>query len=128
MRSGVAKAIRDKWPEVYTSYAKTHESQNNRLFLGQVIPVKVSERLFIMNIVGQDNYGYDGKMYTSYSAIDVGLQNMIKRIETESWLNAPLVLHTPLIGCGLGGADWDKMKDIIQESINGRMEINLWEL
>ena len=75
MNSGVAKAIREKWPKVFTEYLKLvneklYGSEKAFSLLGVVQPVTVSETQKVLNLFGQDKYGYDGKQYTSYDAIN----------------------------------------------------------
>ena len=66
MNSGVAKAIREKWPEVYTMYRAKYECQVD--LLGQIQPIIISADKAVINMFAQYNYGYDGRRYTSYDA------------------------------------------------------------
>ena len=71
MGSGVALGIAKKWPHVKEKYVKycgpyigRHETKK---LLGMVQPVKISDepRQEVMSLFAENNYGYDGKRYTS---------------------------------------------------------------
>ena len=71
MNSGVAKQVREKYPEVYESYLKLY----NEFSLGDVLFTETKDGRVIANMFGQKNYGYDGKQYTSYEAIEKCLKH-----------------------------------------------------
>ena len=81
MNSGVAKAIREKWPIVFTTYWNTFLNKSN--LLGTILTVDLNdyepktwpESPIVINMFSQEHYGYDGKRYTSYDAFDNCLQN-----------------------------------------------------
>ena len=75
MNSGAAKCVRDKYPVVFDEYHKYWQRFHTikHLLLGKAQIVKINDNQYAVNIFGQYNYGYDGKMYTSYDALDPGL-------------------------------------------------------
>lgn len=103
MGSGVAKAIRDKWPEVYETYRLHHVTR--RLWLGSVIRVRTPE-FVILNAITQHQYGRDGSKYVSYDAV----AEAFSRINEMG--DGPVAL--PLIGAGLGGGKWSILSAIIE--------------
>lgn len=104
MNSGVAKAIRAAYPKAFRVYRDSYETKG--LFLGQVIGADCGKHV-ILNIIGQQNYGYDGKRYVDYQAIRKAMASINKNV-TEP-------VSFPLIGCGLAGGDWTIMSQIIEE-------------
>ena len=74
MGSGVALAIRNKFPNVYNEYIFKHNNEGTKLGDLQIVEINSNCRntkehsQFVANIAGQFNYGYDGKRYTSYDA------------------------------------------------------------
>lgn len=123
MGKGVAKAIRDKWPEAFLAYE--HEIMSGEAKLGDVVWAR-SERdntLFeqrpeapwIANVITQERIGNDGTRFVSYDAIDVGLRRVAQRALSE--LDASVVA-IPAIGSGLGGGNWRIIAEIIH-AING---------
>lgn len=111
MGSGVAKQIRDKWPEVFSEYIKV----SNKYALGRVQVVKLEKPNIpmqrVVNMFAQEGYGYNGKKYTSYDAFWDCLNELKEIIPERATVAFPYK-----IGCGLGGANWEiieKMIDIV---------------
>ena len=103
MGSGVAKAIKEKWPLAYTEYRKTYEAHKDvGDLLGRVNVVQVDNGIVVANCFTQEFYGRDGKRYASLKAIEESLD----RIMRYAYNNAQ-PFHMVKIGCGLGGCDWD---------------------
>lgn len=108
MGSGVAKAIRTKWPEVYEPYhAHCASADSRRELLGTVVWVDVTPddtfgMLMIANGITQLDFGSDGKVYASTDAITQALETAAAY---AILYNLPLYL--PPVGCGLGGLSWD---------------------
>lgn len=101
--SGVAGAIRKKWPNVYESFMRAPRGPK---MLGTAHLIGVSsngsEDLFVANCYTQLNYGRDGKRYADPNAIQTSLSQVF------NWAQLfDLPLYMPKIGCGLGGLDWD---------------------
>lgn len=96
MGSGVAKAYLDKWPQVKAKYLKTPPK------LGHVSYINVGSKLYVANCYTQEFYGYDGKRYADLHSIRVSFSEAIQKCMLFS-----LDLYTPMVGCGLGGLDWD---------------------
>lgn len=101
MGSGLAKAIREKYPMVYDHYQTEHEL--GLLELGYTSYVEVEPNKFVANIVGQEFYGRDGKQYTNYNALHSGMEDVKMMAKA---LNVEVVIPYK-IGCGLGGGDWN---------------------
>lgn len=114
MRSGVAKTLRDAYPRIYTVYRGYWEHfKDNKDLLGDVILVPVinkhGERQIIANMYTQLDYGYDGKLYTSYDAMEEAFTylNVVCRDNNQT-------LAMPYkIGCDRGGGDWATVYGII---------------
>lgn len=102
MGSGLAKAIRDRYPEVYEHYRAEYEL--GLLKLGYTSYIEVNDNpILIANICGQERYGRDGKQYTDYEALRKGLED-VKMMAHDLGLDV-VIPHG--IGCGLGGGDWE---------------------
>jgi len=113
MGSGVAKAIRDKWPKVFEEYHQFYRMQcGDHIFsttsdtLGQIVTVKVEDHE-IINLFGQKHFGTDGRRYTSYDAFYDGLIATRNYIEADWPFDQKKELAVPYkIGSDRGGADW----------------------
>lgn len=107
MGSGVARAIRNKWPECYKTY---HDYfRQNGLTLGEIVWYFSDSNKIIGNAITQHNYGRDGNRYVDYDAIGVCFEH-IYQMANEYNIKS---IAIPAIGAGLGGGDWNKIKDII---------------
>jgi O-acetyl-ADP-ribose deacetylase (regulator of RNase III) len=122
MNSGLAKTIREKWPKVYDSYVEFIRSYkfHGNLFwttsemLGEINLVDVEPNIYVANLFGQDRYGYDGKRYTRYGAIETGLENLLKNIDTFDLETLP-VFFPFRFGSDRGGANWEIIKLMVEE-------------
>ena len=121
MNSGVAKAIREKYPIVFERYEETKPK------LGMVDFICEGEKTgehYIANMYAQDRYGYDGKQYTDYAAFRECCQTIAKlcRIIKSNTVAMPYK-----IGSDRGGADWDKIMDILLEVFTD-VDLTLYKL
>ena len=103
MNSGVARAIRARWPIVYEKYLSTNPT------LGFVDFLPIKNNLIVANCYTQKYYGSDGRRYASISAIENCMDTVI-RYAAFLGLN----VYIPRIGCGLGGLNWEEVKPIIK--------------
>jgi len=107
MGSGLALAIRNKWPVVYQDYMKAYK--NGQLVPGFVILSAVDHRneLYVANLCGQLHYGRKGR-YTIYMAVEECLSK-IAAFNKEN-----LSVYIPYgMSCGLAGGDWSTVSDMI---------------
>ena len=126
MNSGVAKAIRERWPIVYTTYWNTFLSESN--LLGKILLVDINEyeprtwpkQPAIINMFSQEFYGYDGKRYTSYDAFWSCLEHIKEAIPKGSKIAFPYK-----IGCDRGGANWNVILSMISETLGTDYNITI---
>lgn len=112
MASGVALAIRKKYPIVYNDYMEfCNKHSKKEDLLGKVLVSKVEEDKFVANLFGQLNYGYDGKRYTSYDALYEGL-SYIKEKAQQSNKSVAMPFK---IGSDRGGASWYVVYAMIED-------------
>lgn len=112
MGSGVAKAIRDKYPNAYLTY------KAGFMELGIVTCSVEDDGKIVMNAITQEFYGrVPNRQYVSYSAIEDALQRIDWWV-SKTYDCAPAIAM-PKIGAGLGGGDWKAISEIIEkESIS----------
>lgn len=120
MSSGVAKAIANKYPEVYEEYWEYCKNTKNCLGKAQGIYIpqindKQSVDRVIYNLFGQKYYGYDGRKYTSYKALLSALNDMFFSLSYTPFNEAAIPY---LMGCDRGGGDWNVVSSIIEELSN----------
>lgn len=128
MGSGIAKQIRERWPEVYESYRRYcdtyHFDADDLLGGADIMPIEDGTRS-VINMFAQNKYGYDGARYTSYDAFDECLR-------TIRWLvpaNKGISIGFPKnIGCGLGGGNWKVISALIEAILGEDYEVYIYEL
>ena len=120
MNSGVAKAIREKWPEVYNSYKVWCDRFKNDThgLLGLFQAVEISEERYVVNLYTQNYYGYDGTRYTDYEAFYNAISDLKIVLSTNS---VDKTIAFPYkIGCVRGGANWKIIHTMIEEIFKDR--------
>ena len=133
MRSGVAKAIRERYPKVYEQYMWLYNGSKGQDLLGkiQIVPLYSEMSQFkannkspyaCINMFAQNNYGYDGKQYTSLEAF----KSCLEMINKHGWNKT--VAFPWLIGCVRGGADWNVVLPMILETLTNVREIKFYKL
>ena len=123
MGSGVAKAIRDKWPGAfvaYRSWCELHGLGEHHL-LGGVVWYHVNDVLHIANALTQHFYGKDGKRYAEPRAIAMALHQVTSFAE-----GVKLPIYMPRIGCGLGGLDWDENVQPFVEVLSNDRSVDIY--
>lgn len=121
MKSGIAKDIREKYPQVYEDY-KQHERERG-LELGDAIYTTIHKDLIIVSAITQEFYGRAKVIYVDYDAISsafmkIGLVASLKGLD----------VHFPLIGCGLANGKWSEVKPRIDEELCLDDRSHLWVL
>lgn len=132
MASGVAKAIRNKYPEVFNQYVDMYNNytylDKQKELLGNTQYVRVSnsdkpkQPYYVVNMFAQNNYGYDGKQYTSLDAF----KNCLMDINNKA--KGYTVGFPWLIGCVRGGADWNTVLPLICETLTDVKQIVFYKL
>jgi O-acetyl-ADP-ribose deacetylase (regulator of RNase III) len=124
--SGVAGQIAKRWPKVQESYLERYRLKGWKL--GDVELVYSRSPLkhpIIANMATQDKFGYDGKLYADYNAIDICLDQVLYFADYCGYSVA-----MPKVGCGLAGADWNIVYGILQDLSckYDRVAIEVYEL
>ena len=135
MNSGVAKAIRKKWPVVFEEYQKAYSfaedcSINDKklttiatYLLGESQFVKINDSQQVVNMFAQNGYGYDGRRYTSYDAFWSCLGKIKSKVPKGSKIAFPYN-----IGCCRGGANWEVIYAMIVAVLNEDYDIYFYRL
>ncbi len=127
MGSGVALAVKRKFPGAYADYMHIHSTVG--LKLGQAYPHEVSgedNKLVIWNAITQDGFGY-GVRQTSYDAVATcfsDINTCVKEMSKAGWNHIPQEVHIPLIGAARGGGNWEIIREIIEQTMEA--QVTLW--
>lgn len=112
--SGIAKQIKDRYPEVYEADTSAHKLKHNKLgyFSGSKLdklPDKYIINLYIQNDVSSN------KRMLNYEAIYSGFENLVKLLNGRDIEDNSIVVGFPRIGCGLAKGNWKIVKTMIIE-------------
>ena len=130
---GLAGAIARKWPKNADEYRAHIKRQKLPIMLmGSVFEVNVAHNVIVANLFGQNNVGINERQ-TEYSALIAGFKRIANTHfvgnDTETSDDGvfgtnehPIILkdiYIPYkIGCGLGGADWNLVEEILHKIFN----------
>lgn len=110
MGAGIAKTIKQKFPEAYEADLQTSSGDPSKL--GTYTFAKVNTdfgELIIVNAYTQFNWRGRGPK-ANYDAI----RSIFKKIKTDF---AGLKIGYPAIGAGLAGGNWNTISSIIEEEL-----------
>ena len=108
MGSGVAKAIRDKYPQAYRDYNDVYDGYG--LDLGAIVVSVQDDGKVIYNAITQKDYGRQAdRVYVSYWAIAEAFRKI------NSWGIKEIAM--PKIGAGLANGDWNVISAIIENTL-----------
>ena len=106
--SGVAGAIRRKWPHAYEAFKENGVGEH---LLGQANLLLYVGYPVIVNAYTQLMCGNDGKRYADPAAIEKTLKATAEYADT-----AGKDIYMPQVGCGLGGLSWeDEVLPIVEK-------------
>ncbi len=115
MGSGIAKTIKELFPEAYEADCKTPKGDRSKLGRASIALIRRKEfpKLnYIVNLYGQFDYGLD-KRYTSYDALAEGFER-VKNWAITQGDKAKLIGIPFKLGCNRAGGDWNIVLTIIQ--------------
>lgn len=122
MGSGVALAVKRKFPGAYDSYMQQHESDEG-LVLGDAYAWSHSNELVIWNAITQEGFGAPTRN-TSYDAIQTCFERINGIIAMLPDAIAPAEIHIPMIGAARGGGNWEIIREIIEQTVT--FPVTLW--
>ena len=146
MNSGIAKSIREKWPVVYQNYIAKYEASQkiwlnlyggyedapgpDEMLLGDIQLVGLWDNYYatdfhqsVINMFAQQQFGYDGRRYTSYDAFWSCLGKIKDIVPTGKKIGFP-----GHIGCVRGGANWDVIYEMINQVLAKDYEVYIYFL
>lgn len=113
MGAGIAKAIKNKWPDVYTQYkdlCKGYDYSKFPLGVSQFCKTYDNPIKYVVNLFGEYSYTesvapYENR-HTDYKALEQALL-ALKTDCIASGIKEIGILYK--LGCGLAGGDWDNV-------------------
>ncbi len=111
MGSGIAKQIRERFPEAYAVDLETVKGASKLGSISMAGFVRNSHVVIVINAYTQGFYGSE-RRHVDYDAVRSAMR-LVKRLYGGG------KIAYPRIGAGLGGGDWDVISKIIDEELEG---------
>ena len=124
MGSGVAAQVKKRYPNVFQAYRNDY--LDGKLKLGYVCFATAKQNQVIANMCGQDNFGYDGSIYTNYDELQNCL-NAVKEYAMYEYEVQPVIAFPYLMSCYRGGGDWNVVYKMIEDTFRD-FEVEIWRL
>lgn len=121
MGSGVAKIVKERYPEAYEAYKHFTDKYLPSYLLGKALGIDIRNGPTILNAITQEHYGRENTRYVSYDAVAKVFDALAKIYGVNA------VINMPKIGAGLGNGDWNVIESIIKAS-GIKAKIVVWEL
>ena len=127
MGAGIAKQIRERYPEVYNVYRNhcgVYSRSGASILLGHIdiVPINSKPGFHVINMYSQKECG-TGKRYTSYDAFNCALHYIRYMIPPYASIGFP-----KNIGCGLGGGNWNLIVGMIHEVLAKDRDVYIYEI
>lgn len=110
MGTGVAKSLRDKWPQVYRADVE-YLPKGSKDKLGHHSMAKINDNLYVLNCYTQYKYGRVG-LYADYEAIATCFKYIGEHLSPK------YKIRTSKIGCNNAGGDWKIIKGIMEKYLS----------
>ncbi len=115
--AGIARSIREKFPEAYAADCKTNNGDPNKLgtfSTAQITDQRNTTIEYIVNLYSQTGLGSKDRQ-TSYDYMVVGLEALKERLDKRHAAGKKVCLGIPFqIGCGLANGSWTVVHAVIE--------------
>jgi len=111
MGSGIAKTIKDKYPQAYRADCETIKGDKNKLGDYSYSIIGKDKQVILVNAYTQYSYSRD-KVDVDYEAVE----SVFKKIKKDF---SGKRIGYPLIGAGVAGGDWNIIETIINRELTG---------
>ena len=107
MGAGLAKQIKDQYPEVYQTY-----EDREYPYLGAIDWVHTNDNRICVNMYAQEDYGRSERYtdYIGFAQCLIELSDYLQSVDKNEKIAFP-----DRIGCGLGGGDWKIISALIED-------------
>ena len=129
MGAGIAKQIREKFPNTYLHYHRLCQNSDPMNLIGHNLYTPESlngKRIIIANIFGQNGFGAN-RQHTDYEALDSCFALLASAANDLKARGLPNTIGLPYnIGCGLGGGDWKIVSNILRKHLSD-LNVNIYK-
>lgn len=131
--AGFVLALSKRWPEPERDYRDWHAGKLSLPFgLGhnQIVTVEsdgnpLGNSIRVINMVAQEAYSKPGQPAIRYEALEKCLQGVNRLCISGIFPNVSI--HMPRIGCGLAGGKWPEVENIIVNTIDPSIPVNVYD-
>lgn len=113
--AGVAKSIRNKWPNAYEKY------KNEELYLGKNIYCNIRPKFYIVHMIAQKG------VRSKTNPIPINYGALERCLTLLNQCHEKYEFHMPRIGTGYAGGDWSIIEPMINTILADR-SVYVWEL
>jgi O-acetyl-ADP-ribose deacetylase (regulator of RNase III) len=107
MGAGIAKGIREPYPEMYEEYRRRCKAKPREFNLGDAWLWKAEDQPWVFNLGTQEGFW---RARASYEAIEESLSRIKGQADKEKIKS----IAVPRIGVGYGGLSWKKVRAIFE--------------
>ncbi|MCW8877010.1 MAG: macro domain-containing protein [Kangiellaceae bacterium] len=111
MGNGIARTIRDKYPQVYSADKKTEKGDRSKLGNYSSSLIEGNTNFVVINAYTQFDYSRT-RVCVDYEAV----RSVFRKIKKDF---SGMRIGYPLIGAGLAGGNWNVLEKIIKEELEG---------
>ena len=122
MGAGIAKRIKDKYPEAYAADIKTGAIGDSKRLGTFSVAHSPRDDKWIYNLYGQFNYGRMAR-FTSYDAVERGLTKIARHAVENNVTTLGLPKN---MGCVNGGGNWGIVRAIVESVFDADSGVELY--
>lgn len=109
--AGLSGQLIAKYPQLETDYRNACKGKTPEELMGTMLQTIIDEKLSIVSVFAQLNYGNAYKTHEVYTDMDV----LVQDLEYLSTVYPEDKFYIPYrIGCGLAGGNWEKLEKRIK--------------
>jgi O-acetyl-ADP-ribose deacetylase (regulator of RNase III) len=108
MGAGIAKGIRERYPQMYEQYRARCKAEPRQFNLGDAWLWRVEGQPAVFNLGTQERFWH---ARATYEAVEQALVKMREVADTEGIRSIAI----PRIGVGYGGLSWKKVRAIVEQ-------------
>lgn len=116
MGAGLALEFKLRFPDMYEDYRR--KCKNKQIETGKLSIYKTKDKLLIINFPTKYNWRHPSKI----EWIEQGLNDFVKHY--QSWGIKSVAF--PKLGCERGGLQWEKVKALMEKSLNHLNDIEIY--
>ncbi|MEO5951180.1 MAG: macro domain-containing protein [Chloroflexia bacterium] len=108
MGAGVAVGFRERYPEMYEEYRRRCKAISRRFNVGDAFLWREPSKPAVFNLGTQENTRDQKATYDGVRTALVNMRGLAEKAKIDA-------IAMPLIGAGLGGLDWNRVRPIVEE-------------